>query len=186
MPDSPAAAAGLTGGDRITAVDGESTKGWTPDRVSARTTGAVGTPVEVTFERAGVATPIKDRMIRSRVHVPSVPYAVMLDAHTWVQEQMASEREEFHLGARFAEVVDSERILLRLHADPHPNVRVPIDMAVEFEEAVGPLGKDLELVPMSPAHHVEGAQDVFKRNILMEQVTHRVDEDALRFFPTKR
>ena len=78
----PAALAGVQIGDRIIAVDGESTKGWTPDRVSARTTGAVGTPVEVTFERAGVATPIKDRMIRSRVHVPSVPYAVMLDDHT--------------------------------------------------------------------------------------------------------
>jgi carboxyl-terminal processing protease len=78
----PAALAGVQIGDRIVAVDGEPTKGWTPDRVSARTTGAVGTPVEVTFSRAGVTTPIRDRMIRSKVHVPSVPYAVMLDAHT--------------------------------------------------------------------------------------------------------
>jgi carboxyl-terminal processing protease len=78
----PAALAGVQIGDRIVAVDGESTKGWTPDRVSARTTCAVGTPVEVTFARAGVPAPIRDRMIRSRVHVPSVPYAVMLDAHT--------------------------------------------------------------------------------------------------------
>ncbi len=78
----PAALAGVQIGDRIVAVDGESTKGWTPDRVSAHTTGAVGTPVEVTFARAGVPTAIRDRMIRSKVHVPSVPYAVMLDAHT--------------------------------------------------------------------------------------------------------
>jgi carboxyl-terminal processing protease len=78
----PAALAGVQIGDRIVAVDGESTKGWTPDRVSARTTGAVGTPVEVTFSRAGVPTPFRDRMVRSKVHVPSVPYAVMLDAHT--------------------------------------------------------------------------------------------------------
>lgn len=78
----PAAIAGVQIGDRIVAVDGESTTGWTPDRVSARTTGAVGTPVAVTFVRPGVTAPIPTHMIRSRVHVPSVPYAVMLDAHT--------------------------------------------------------------------------------------------------------
>jgi carboxyl-terminal processing protease len=78
----PAAAAGVQIGDRIVAVDGESTKGWTADHVSSRTTGPVGTAVEVTLARPGVTTPMNDRMVRSRVHVPSVPYAIMLDART--------------------------------------------------------------------------------------------------------
>jgi len=78
----PAAVAGVQIGDRIVAVDGESTKGWTADHVSSRTTGAVGTSVDVTFARPGIAAAMRDHLVRSRVHVPSVPYAVMLDAHT--------------------------------------------------------------------------------------------------------
>jgi carboxyl-terminal processing protease len=78
----PAAAAGVQIGDRIVAVDGEPTKGWTADHVSSRTTGPVGIAVEVTLARPGVTTPMRERMVRSRVHVPSVPYALMLDAHT--------------------------------------------------------------------------------------------------------
>ena len=79
---TPAADAGVQIGDRIAAVDGESTAGWSVDRVSAHTTGPVGTTVDVTFERPGMTTPLKTHLVRARVHVPSVPYAVMLDAHT--------------------------------------------------------------------------------------------------------
>jgi len=79
---TPAADAGVQIGDRIVAVDGESTAGWSVDRVSAHTTGAVGSAVDVTFDRPGTTTPLQVHLVRARVHVPSVPYAVMLDAHT--------------------------------------------------------------------------------------------------------
>ena len=79
FPGSPAEQGGVQVGDRIVAVDDSSTAGLGLSQVSARLLGVAGTPVSVAFERPGVPEPIRMTFTRARIHVPSVPFAIMLD-----------------------------------------------------------------------------------------------------------
>ncbi len=79
FPGSPAEQGGVLPGDRIVAVNDSTVKGRGLSEVSGRLLGVAGTTVRVTFERAGVAEPIAMTFTRARIHVPSVPYALMLD-----------------------------------------------------------------------------------------------------------
>jgi carboxyl-terminal processing protease len=75
---TPAATAGLQTGDRIIKVDGVETTGLGLDAVTSRIRGPAGTPVTVTIRRYG-PEPIDLHAIRAEVHVPAVPFALMLD-----------------------------------------------------------------------------------------------------------
>jgi len=78
-PHTPAEAGGVQLGDRIESVNGVSTKGMKLEGVSGRLTGSPGSSVKVTFSRAGVSQPIDAQFTRAVVHIPAVPFAVMLD-----------------------------------------------------------------------------------------------------------
>jgi carboxyl-terminal processing protease len=80
FPNTPAEAGGVALGDRIIAVDGMTTVAKRIEDVSGGLTGEPGTPVNVTFARPGLNEPIVTRFTRARVHVPAVPFAMMLDA----------------------------------------------------------------------------------------------------------
>ncbi|MGH7719043.1 MAG: S41 family peptidase [Gemmatimonadaceae bacterium] len=79
FPNTPAEAAGVVEGDRIVVVDTTSTRGWSTQRVSDALLGAPGTRVNVSFSRPGVQQPIQHRLTRSQIHIPAVPYALILD-----------------------------------------------------------------------------------------------------------
>ena len=79
FPNTPAEAAGVVEGDRIVAVDTASTRGWSTERVSEALLGTPGTKVNVTFGRPGVQQPIQHRLTRAQIHIPAVPYALLLD-----------------------------------------------------------------------------------------------------------
>ena len=78
-PHTPAEAGGVQLGDRIVSVNGVSTTGLKLEGVSGRLTGTPGSSVRVTFARAGVTQPIESQFTRAVVHIPAVPFAVMLD-----------------------------------------------------------------------------------------------------------
>ncbi|MDB4951077.1 MAG: carboxyl-terminal protease [Gemmatimonadetes bacterium] len=77
-PNTPAAGGGVQAGDKIISIDGESAIGWKIDKVSDHLMGPAGTTVAVTFARYGLTTPITSRFARASVHVPAVPYTLML------------------------------------------------------------------------------------------------------------
>jgi carboxyl-terminal processing protease len=79
FPGSPAEAGGVLPGDRIVAVDDSVVRGRGLSEVSGRLLGLPGTMVRVTFERTGVPEPIEMTFTRARIHVPSVPYALLLE-----------------------------------------------------------------------------------------------------------
>jgi carboxyl-terminal processing protease len=79
FPNTPAEQAGIMEGDRIVRVDTASTDGWKLNQVSETLIGTPGTKVNVTFARPGVAKPIEVRFTRAVIHVPAVPYALLLD-----------------------------------------------------------------------------------------------------------
>ena len=79
FPHTPAEAGGVHEGDRILMVDTLSTRGWKTQQVSDYLIGKEGTPVKVTFARAGVAEPIVMNFTRRIIHIPAVAYAIMFD-----------------------------------------------------------------------------------------------------------
>src|SRR5688500_19712530 len=79
FPNSPAEAGGVQPGDHIMAVDSVSVVGLRLDQVSGKLIGQPGTKVDVVFQRAGVAQPIRGRFTRAVIRVPAVPYSLVLD-----------------------------------------------------------------------------------------------------------
>ena len=79
FPNTPAENAGVREGDRIVQVDTASTKGWKIDQVSDALKGTPGSRINVRFSRPGVGDPIAVRFTRAVIHIPAVPYAIMLD-----------------------------------------------------------------------------------------------------------
>ncbi|OYV64980.1 MAG: hypothetical protein B7Z72_12665, partial [Gemmatimonadetes bacterium 21-71-4] len=78
FPNTPAEAAGVMEGDQILWVDTLSTRGWSLTRTSDYLTGTPGTKVRVKFGRPGVSQLIAVNFTRAVIHVPAVPYAIML------------------------------------------------------------------------------------------------------------
>src|SRR5687767_1891165 len=79
FPHTPAEQAGVQEGDRIAKIDTVQVRGWTNAQVSDALKGTPGTQVRVEFLRPGVAEPIPVRFTCAIVHIPAVPYAIMLE-----------------------------------------------------------------------------------------------------------
>ena len=74
----PAERAGIRTGDRIVAVEGKSTAGWTADEASKALRGAPGTPINLSIERPGVTERIPIRLDREEIRVSPVSHVRML------------------------------------------------------------------------------------------------------------
>jgi carboxyl-terminal processing protease len=70
LPGTPAEKAGIKAGDVITAVDGQSTKGWTADDAVNHIRGQANTQVRVDVSRNGQS--LSFTMTREEINVPSV------------------------------------------------------------------------------------------------------------------
>ncbi|MBI1809841.1 MAG: S41 family peptidase [Gemmatimonadetes bacterium] len=82
FPHTPADEAGIRIGDHIVAVDSQSTRGWKIDQVSSKLKGTPGTKVSARFARPGTNETFGVQFTRRVVHIPAVPYAMMLDNKT--------------------------------------------------------------------------------------------------------
>ena len=74
----PADDAGMQPADRVVAIDGRSTKGWTPDEATKALRGAPGSPVRLEVERPGVADRLTFALRRREIHFHAVRHALML------------------------------------------------------------------------------------------------------------
>lgn len=79
MDDSPAQRVGIRSGDRIIAVEDESTKGMTTRDASRVLRGEPGTQVKLTIERAGSLEPIDFMVTRQSIDVKDVPYSGFIE-----------------------------------------------------------------------------------------------------------
>ncbi|MBK5187310.1 MAG: S41 family peptidase [Gemmatimonadaceae bacterium] len=78
LPGTPAERAGIQPGDRIVAIDGKSTEGWSPDDARGSLRGITGSPVTLQIERPGVASRISFTLARGEIRVHSVRHASMI------------------------------------------------------------------------------------------------------------
>jgi carboxyl-terminal processing protease len=82
FPNSPAESGGVLEGDKIAIIDTVNARGFSTQQVQNYLLGPIGTPVTVQFYRLGVDKPVKLSFKRAEIHVPAVPYAMMLDEKT--------------------------------------------------------------------------------------------------------
>lgn len=75
---TPSHKAGLHVGDKIVSVDGKPVKGLRVDKVSSMLQGTAGTSITVRYLRVGFNDTLTASFKRERIHVPSVPFAGML------------------------------------------------------------------------------------------------------------
>jgi len=134
---SPAKAAGVRSGDRITLVDGETVDGATLDEAVLRVRGEKGTSVVITIVR-GDAAPISLTIIRDIIVVPAVePKSLETSSGAPVSYLRLAEFSEV-AGDQFdqalKEVVDSgvKRIILDLRDNPGGYLSTALQIASEF------------------------------------------------------
>jgi carboxyl-terminal processing protease len=78
MVDSPALEAGIESGDRIVAVEGVSTFGWSSQKAADVLRGEPGTAANISVERPGVPEPFDLTLTRATIQIKSVQAAMML------------------------------------------------------------------------------------------------------------
>ncbi|MBK7409474.1 MAG: S41 family peptidase [Saprospirales bacterium] len=79
--NSPAANAGLKAGDQITAIEGRSTKGKTPEDINTIVAGVSGSELEITISRPEKGDKNREftlSLARENVKIPNVPYYGMV------------------------------------------------------------------------------------------------------------
>jgi len=121
FPNTPAAAGGVMEGDRIIQIDTSNVRGWTVSQVSDKLKGEPGTAVQVKFARSGVSEPIPLSFTRAIVHIPAVPYGLVLDGNIgYIPLQQFSETAADELTAAVANVTKrgATRIIIDLRSNP--------------------------------------------------------------------
>jgi carboxyl-terminal processing protease len=78
LPGTPAERAGIQPGDRIVAINGQSTEGSSPDDARGLLRGPKGSPVTLTIERPGVTARMSFTVARGEIRVRSVRHASMI------------------------------------------------------------------------------------------------------------
>ena len=121
LPGTPGERAGIRAGDRIVEVEGESARGWNPDRAVMSLRGRPGTEVDVRIGRPGIEEPIPFTLERATVQVLSVPFTHLFrDGVGYVPLRVFSENARDELeGAIEALIEDgATRMILDLRGNP--------------------------------------------------------------------
>ncbi len=135
FPNTPAERAGVRPGDRILMVDTISARGWKTQQVSDYVTGEPGTKVGITFGRPGVTDPIKVQFTREVIHVPAVPYTLVLDhgiGYIPLQRFNETAAEEVAEGAKKLLRDGARSIILDLRGNPGGILEQSLDISNLF------------------------------------------------------
>jgi carboxyl-terminal processing protease len=97
IDNMPAERAGVSAGDLITAIDGESLRGFSMDAAVDRMRGPVGSPITLTISRTGASKPITVKVVRDVIRLNPVIYSVEGDVG-WIKvKSFENERTTEHL-----------------------------------------------------------------------------------------
>jgi carboxyl-terminal processing protease len=142
LPGTPAERAGIQPGDRIVAIDGKPTEGWTPDDARDALRGRTGAKVLLQIERPGVAARIPFTLARGEIRVHSVRHASMLGSDvgyidlTIFSDSTAS---EVHEAVEKLRKQGMTTLVLDLRANPGGLLEQGIEVADLFLESGAPI-----------------------------------------------
>jgi carboxyl-terminal processing protease len=134
IPGTPAEAAGLKRGDKITAVDGKTTKGEAIDDIVSRVRGPEGQPVKLTIER-GNAAPFDVSIVRKQFALPLVSWAMVpgQDVAMIRLDQFASgATKDIQDAITKAKAAGAKKIVLDLRGNPGGYVSEAVGVASQF------------------------------------------------------
>jgi len=135
FPNTPASENGIIDGDQITQVDTFSTYGWTAQEISDKIHGPSGTPITLTLQRSGIPQPIAVALKRSVVHIPTVPYAFVLEGTIgYIPLLQFGERASLELANAVANVTEqgATSLILDLRGDPGGLLQQAVDVSSLF------------------------------------------------------
>jgi carboxyl-terminal processing protease len=150
LPNTPAEKAGMKAGDVITAVDGQSTKGWSADDAVNHIRGKAGTAVRVQVARNGQT--LNFELTRQDITVPSVASHVFDNRVLYIRIYDFGSRTatEFDQALKAGLKGSVNRILLDLRDNPGGYVDAANDVISEFVSS----GTSTILVPRSGKEEV--------------------------------
>ncbi len=135
IKNSPAEEAGLLPGDVIVEIDGIPTLGMTDAEVTTHLRGEAGTPVTLTIERDGASDLLKITVVRARIDLDPVTWAMLPDGVALVQFHEFSSGSGDELNKALKEIVatgDVTGIVLDLRNNPGGLVSEAITVAGQF------------------------------------------------------
>ena len=133
---TPANRAGLRNGDRILAVDGKDARDWSSEEVSKNVRGDRGRSVELTVERASEDVPLKLKINRDAVPLPSIRNSFMITPGTGyiglVGGFQHTSDDELHEAIASLKKDQMRQLILDLRNNPGGLLDQAIDVASEF------------------------------------------------------
>jgi carboxyl-terminal processing protease len=116
--DTPAEESGLQVGDRIIAVNEESTEGWSTGDASNAIRGEVGTTVDLAIARQGLTTPLRPTVRRDTVHVSAAQADLVGSNVAYISLDRVARGSADEVGVYLSEFKDARGFILDLRGNP--------------------------------------------------------------------
>ena len=92
---------------------------------------------------------------------------VQFDLGKWTEEWL--KRQELYAGRGGPKSINTRDVVFVLNTDPHPHIRRPSDLIVEFGQAGRTLCQHLKPMPRCLSHHVEDPQNEIRGNVFVNK-----------------
>ena len=115
---TPAEESGLQVGDRIIAVNDESTEGWTTGDASDAIRGEVGTTVDLAIARQGLTAPLRPTVRRDSVHVEAAEADLVGSNVAYIALDRVARGSADEVEAALSEFSDARGFILDLRGNP--------------------------------------------------------------------
>ena len=115
---TPAAQAGIMVGDQIVGVGEHDARSWSIDMARDSIRGPIGSMVEVTVQRDGLAEPIMLPIRRDQVHVSAVTAGVVQDSLGYILVERVARGSAVEVDSAFGVLKDTKGIILDLRRNP--------------------------------------------------------------------
>ncbi|MCD4690716.1 S41 family peptidase [bacterium] len=135
---TPAYDLGIQSGDRIVAIEGESTRGITVDRAISKLRGKAGTDVDITIHREGLDDYLDYTVTRDIIRIDSVPYSFLMEndlGYVRISRFARTTAQELETSLDELDVQGMRGLVLDLRSNPGGLLSEAVDVSDVFLDA---------------------------------------------------